>query len=193
MATQRKPRSPRQLDPYAQSIIERVYLIGSAPADPHNVLTDLARSVTIFGNMLQGLSDQYGKANNRFASGIATTGKLFWGIVELSVPASVWSYLFHRWLSIFALLSILIVALGLLINNSGMSGIGIALLIVVIVLALFSGLLRYYMLKAKVPPNLFGWVRFGLALLVLAFVSYLTIDHGTGIANWLHHFEGFFR
>jgi hypothetical protein len=193
MATQRTPRTPRQLDPNARSIIERVYFIGSAPADPHNILSDLARSVTIFGNMLQGLSDQYGKAGNRFASGIATTGKIFWGIVELSVPASVWGHLFRRWLSIFALLSILITAIGLVAGNSGMWGMGIAMVIAAILLALLSGLLRYYMLKAKIPPHLFVWVRWGLVLFALALGVYLAVNDGIRIANSLHWLENFFR
>ena len=193
MATQGTPRTPRRLSPDAQSIIQRVYLIGSAPADPHGILTDLARSLAIFGNMLQTLSDQYGKVGNRFASGMATTGKLFWGMVELSVPASVWRYLFRKWLSLFALLSILIIAIGLLAGNNGMSGIGIAMLIAGNLLALLSGLLRYYMLEAKVPPHLFGWVRVGLALFALALGVFLAVNDGVKIANSLHWIENFFR
>jgi hypothetical protein len=193
MVSQGTPRTPRQLDPDAQSIIERVYFIGSAPADPHNILTDLARSTTIFGKMLQGLSDQYGKAENRFASGIATAGRLFWGIVELSVPASVWSHLLRRWLSIFALLSILITAIGLIAGNSGMWGMGIAMVIAAIMLALLSGLLRYYMLKARIPPHLFVWVRWGLVLFALALGVYLAVNDGIRIANSLHWIEHFFQ
>jgi hypothetical protein len=187
------PVTPRQLNSQARDIIRRVYLIGSAPADPHSILTDLARSVTIFGNMLQSLSDQHGKVGNRFASGLATAGKLFWGIVELSVPASVWRYLFRKWLSLFALLSILIIGIGLFAGNSGMWGIGVAMLIAAILLALLSGLLRYYMLKAKIPPHLFRWVRVGLALFALALGAYLAINDGVKIADTLHEFESFFR
>jgi hypothetical protein len=193
MATQGAPRTPRQLSPDAQSIIRRVYLIGSAPPDPHGILTDLARSVTIFGNILQNLSDQYGNVGNKFASGMATTGKLFWGMVELSVPASVWRYLFRKWLSLFALLSVLIIAIGLFAGNNAMAGIGIAMIIAAILLALLSGLLRYYMLEAKIPPHLFGWVRFGLALFALALVAYLAIHDGTRIAHVLGRFERFFQ
>lgn len=193
MATQPTPKTPRQLDPNSQAIIERVYLIGSAPADPHNILTDLARSAIIFGNVLQDLSDQYGMAKNKLASGIAITGKLFWGVVELSVPASVWRYLFRRWLSLFFLLGVLITAIGLFAGNSGMWGIGVAMLIGAILLALLSGLLRYFMLKAKIPPHLFGWVRLGLALFAVALGLYLACADGARIVNLLKWLEGFFR
>lgn len=190
MATQ---VTPRRLSSQARDVILRVYLIGSAPADPHTILTDLARSVTIFGNMLQSLSDQYGKVGNKFASGLATAGKLFWGIVEVSVPSSVLRYLFRKWLSLFALLSILILGIGLFAGNSGMSGIGVAMLIGAILLALLSGLLRSFMLSARIPPSLFPWVRFGLALFALALGVYLAVDHGDRIADSLHCLEGFFR
>ena len=190
MATQ---VTPRQLNCQARDIIRRVYLIGSAPADPHNMLSDLARSVTIFGNMLQGLSDQYGKVGNQFASGISTTGKLVLGIVVLSVPASILSYLFRRWLSILVLLSILITAIGLFAHNSGMSGIGVALLMAAILLALLSGLLRNFMLKATIPPHLFRWVRFGLALFAVALGAYLAMNYGVKIAEILLRLECFFR
>ena len=190
MATQ---VTPRKLSCQARDIIARVYLIGSAPADPHNMLTDLARSITIFGSMLQGLSDEYGMAKNKFASGIATTGNLFWGIVELSVPESVRIHLLRRWLSIFALLSILITAIGLVAGNSGMWGMGIAMVIAAILLALLSGLLRYYMLKARIPPHLFVWVRWGLVLFALALGVYLAVNDGVRIANSIHWLENFFR
>jgi hypothetical protein len=185
--------TPRQLDAQARDIIRRVYMIGSAPADPHAILTDLARSVVIFGKMLQSLSDQYGKVGNNFASGLATTGKLFWGIVELSVPESVLSYLLRNWLSLFALLSILTIAIGLIANISGMWGIGVAMLIATIVLALLSGLLRYYMLKAEVPARLLARVRVGLVLLLLGLCTFLAISYGAKIADSLHWLEGFFR
>ena len=186
--------TPRQLNSQAQDIIQRVYLIGSAPADPHTILTDMARSVVIFGNMLQDLSDQYGKVGNQFASGLATTGKLFWGIVELSVPASVFRLPLaqlvvafcpakrshHRYRSIRS-------------ATAACGASAIAMLIAVIVLALLSGFLRYYMLKAKIPPHLFGWVRVGLALVALALSAYLAINYGVRIANLMGEFESFFR
>jgi hypothetical protein len=185
--------TPRQLGQQAQEIIQHTYLIGSAPADPHKLLTDLARSVTVFGHMLQSLSDQYGQVGRKFASWIAYAGKVFWGIVELSVPTSVFRYLFRNWLSLFALVGIVTIAVGLLAKVSGMSGIGVGMLIVVILLALSSGLLRYYMLKATIPPYLFAISRLGLIFIALLLLTYLAVYHGPSIANILQSLEKFFR
>lgn len=185
--------TPRQLNQQAQEIIRHTYLIGSAPADPHKLLTDLARSVTVLGEMLQGLSDQYGQAGKKFASGIAYAGKVFWGVIELSVPTNVFRYLFRNWLSLFALVSIITIAVGLLTGVSGMSGIGVGMLTIVLLLSVFSGLLRYYMLKASIPPRLFVVVRVGLAFIAVLLLAYLAIYHGVSVANILDSLAGFFR
>jgi hypothetical protein len=184
--------TPRQLNQQAQEIIQHTYLIGSAPADPHNLLTDLARSVTVFGEMLQSLSDQYGQVGKKFASWIAYSGKIFWGIVEISVPTSVSRYLLRNWLSLFALVSITTILIGAFTGTSGMSGVGVGMLAIVILLALFSGLLRYYMLKAKIPPRLFLVIRLGLAFIVLLLLAYLAVYHGITIANILRSVANFF-
>ena len=189
----RKQITPRELSQQAQQIIRHTYLIGSAPADPHKILTDLARSVTIFGEMLQNLADRYGQAGRKLASWIAISGKLFWGMIEISVPTSVLRYLFRNWLSLFALISIITIAVGAFTGTSGMSGIGVSMLAAVILLALFSGLLRYYMLKARIPPHLLGIVRLGVALLLLLLFTYLAVYQGDRIVNILCSLEVFFR
>lgn len=185
--------TPRKLNLEARNIIELTYLIGSAPADPHKLLSDMARSVTVFGEMLQSLSDQYGKVGRKFASSIAYAGKVFWGMVEISVPTSVFRYLLRNWLSLFALVSIVTIAAGVLTATSGMSGVGVGMLIIVILLTLFSAFLRYYMIKAKVPPHFLIICRVGLLLVALLLLAYLAVYHGDSVANLLEHAVRFFR
>ncbi len=185
--------TPRDLSVAARNVIRRTYLIGSAPADPHTALTDLGRSVIVFGNMLQDLSDQYGKVGNKFASGVAVAGRIFWGIVELSVPASIFRYLLRNWLSLLALLSVFTIVIGFATRNNNMWGVGVVLLGGAVLIAVFSGVLRYYMLKAKIPPKIFVWIRLGLLMLAVLLFADLAVTQGDAIAKKLEWLAGFFR
>src|SRR5580658_10388024 len=109
-------RTPRKLSAPARNIIADVYLVGSVPADPHGILQDISRSVSVIGRLLNGLADQYAKAGKNLASMITIAGSVLWGIVEISVPESALFYLSRNWIKLLAFLGALVIILGVLTN-----------------------------------------------------------------------------
>jgi hypothetical protein len=176
---------PRVLDPEAQKIIADVYLVGSVPADPPLVLTDIARSVSIVGRMLDGLADHYGVENKGPARVLTIAGSVLWGMVELAVPDSLGSKISRNWYALIALSGVVIIALGLLTNTAGMASLGVELIFAVFVLRLMVAGLRQYMNQGSVCERC---IRTGIVVVagiaVVGVTGYLLVLNCQSIA-WL--------
>lgn len=185
---------PRKLGDAPTGIIQKTYALADYEPDPHRTLSNLSRSVTILGHLLECLADRYATFGKRYARVLAVIGSLFWGIVEFSVPSTVQMYLFRNWLKMGAFLGILIVLLAWLTSTGKLWGIGFTLLAFVIVVALLSSTFCRYMKRGSFPVKFAKWA--GL-LLVLAFVIAgtinLSISYGNQIAAGLHKLEQPFR
>src|ERR1700733_8802025 len=181
-----KKRTPRVLTQPAQDIIADVYLVGSVPADPPLVLTDIARSVSIIGRMLDGLADRYGVQGKGFARVMTIAGSVLWGIVEIAVPDSFLSKLSRNWYALLALSGAVIIALGLVTNTAGMASIGVELMFAVFVLKLFVAGLRQFMNTGDACDEC---IRTGIVIVVAVAVvgvtAYLVVLHCQNIAGGL--------
>jgi hypothetical protein len=180
---------PRVLSQQAQEIIANVYLVGSVPADPPLVMTDISRSVSIIGRMLDGLADRYSVPGKAFARAVTIAGSVLWGIVEIAVPDSFLSKLSRNWYALLALSGALIIALGQVTNTAGMSRIGVELVFAVFVLRLLVAGLRQFMNRGSVCERC---IRAGIVVVVLVAVvgvmAYLVVLHSQNIAvglEWL--------
>ena len=50
--------------------------------------------------MLEGISKQYNNAGKKYASWVTRAGLIFWALVEVAVPRSLLSIIFHHWLKL---------------------------------------------------------------------------------------------
>jgi hypothetical protein len=71
-------------------------------------LESAARASTVVGRMLEGLSEEY-KRGASLARWITRIGQLFWVFVEVAVPQSFASILFHHWLKLAYFLEVLLI------------------------------------------------------------------------------------
>jgi hypothetical protein len=173
----------RVLSPKATQVIRYTYAIGGEEPDPHNMLTNIARGVAVVGKLPQDLSDKYNIPGKRFASWLITAGRLFWGIIELSVPNSVFRYLFRNWLWLLALVSLIILSLGAFLGQSNMCGIGAALLGATLFCSLISHACYRFMFVGRFPLFL---MRFSGVALVLLLSAWVPRQWGDRIAEALH-------
>jgi hypothetical protein len=150
------PQKPaaRILSKAATAIIKGVYADAAKPLDPHRMLTDAGRSVVIVGDLLGMLSDQYFKAGKKYASMLAASGRVFWGIVELSVPGSIGIRLMRHWLKVATALAVSMIALGILFGGTGLAPFGWKLLAVIVGVAILNRMLYGFMMTAKWPKKL---------------------------------------
>jgi hypothetical protein len=179
-------QAPRTLNKAATTIIKGVYSSAAQPLEPHRILTDVARSVAIFGDLLGLLSDQYFKAGKKYASMLATSGRVFWGIIELSVPGSTGFYLMRHWLKLATTLAALIILLGMIFGGTAMAPFGWKLLGVILLVAILRRILYGYMITAAWPTKL---IAATLALVVVGGLIWLVLAEGGKIGAdliWLH-------
>jgi hypothetical protein len=200
------PRLPRELNEAATAIIRSVYQLGSADAEPRAVLNDLARSTTVVGKLLEGLADGYqqegkniakkgGSATAKKAAGwITTAGRIFWGLVEVSVPDSVLFYLSRNLVWIAELLGVLIILLGIAASAPVMWSTGIGILIVVVIAYQFSRVFHNYMCGGSFQWKVVKSLAVAIPiLLIIIGACYATVHDGNTIADALTRAECFFR
>jgi hypothetical protein len=179
-------RTSRKLSAAAQSVIADVYLVGSVPADPHGVLLDISRSVSIIGRLLNGLADRYAVAGKNLAGMITIAGSVLWGIVEISVPESALFYLSRNWIKLVAFLGVLIVVLGVLTNTKGMPAVGVDLVVGVYLTCVLSRIFHRFMNTGSVVVKRLKWaLLLPLALLAIVGSLYLLVAHAQDIAYTL--------
>ena len=174
----------RVLSPKATQVIRYTYAIGGEDPDPHNMLTDIARGVAVVGKLLQDLSDKYNIPGKRFTSWLITAGRLFWGIIELSVPNSVFRFLFRNWLWLLALVSLIILALGAFLGQPNMSGIGAALLGATFLCSLISHACYRFMFVGRFPLLLLRFSGVALLLLLGAWAAHQWGDRISYALHW---------
>lgn len=186
-------RMPRTLSEAARGVIADVYLVGSIPADPHGVLQDLARGVSVVGRLLNGLADQYAVARKNIASMITIAGAVLWGIVEISVPESELFYLSRYWIKLIAFLGLLIIVLGAITNTKGMPSIGVDLIVGVYLVCVLSRQLHRFMNTGEwaVRRAKKVFVATGILLAVIG-TLYLLTTHAQAIASHLQALARFF-
>jgi hypothetical protein len=184
----------RPLNSTATAIIAAVYGMGATEAEPHALLRDAARSTTVIGKLLEGLADEYNGTGKKIAGGITTGGRIFWGLVEVSVPDSVLFYLVRNWIWILELLAVLIIGLGILAGAPAMWSIGIAMLVMVFILYQVRHAFHGYMFSGKLPLNALKLLAAGVVgFLIVVGAVYVCIHDGKVIADGLVHVENFFR
>jgi hypothetical protein len=181
---------PRQLTEQAERIIKDVYLVGSVPADPRAVLEDISRSVTIVGRILEGLADRYAAPGKSVARMLAVTGSVLWGIVEVSVPDSVLSYLSRNWFKLLAFLGFFILVLGLVTHTKGMPSVGIELLVAAFLVRLLSSVFHGFMNTGNLGVR--RWKK-AVASFVLICVLVLLLVYAQPIANGLQYVANIFK
>lgn len=111
-------------DRLAESFIESTQANRSLPPEP--ALRSAARATEVVGLILKDLADTYNTSGGvkRWIGMVAWLGRLFWGLVEISVPRSAWNLLFRHWLSLLVAFELFLIAGGLILGREGVAELG---------------------------------------------------------------------
>ena len=83
----------------------------SSQMKPTPALRAAARATTVVGKMLEGLSSEYNRGA-KVALWVTRLGKIFWGLVEVAVPHSLFNMMFRHWLKLIYLFEVLLIVFG---------------------------------------------------------------------------------
>lgn len=121
---QRAVESFLEPDRLAESFIESTQANRALPPEP--ALRSAARATEIVGQILEDLADTYNASGGikRWIGMVTWLGRLFWGLVEVSVPRSAGNLLFRHWLSLLVAFELFLIAGGLILGREGASQFG---------------------------------------------------------------------
>jgi len=113
--------------------------------DPQHTLETAARATTIAGKIFEKLADDYFDAGKKFAAWVTRGGLVFWGLVELSTPKSIWNLLFRYWLKVLYLIELIMILGGTLLVRQSVQQFGFLLFGLTVAIHLAVNLLNDFM------------------------------------------------
>ncbi|MGQ0761202.1 MAG: patatin-like protein [Acidobacteriota bacterium] len=144
--------------------------------EPEPTLKVLGRATRVIGSILDDISRKR-KVENKFTKWISRVGQIFLGLVEVSIPDSLWSLMFRHWLKLLYFLEVLLILGGILFSQTGVKSVGWSLLAVTFGVNLAVLVLRDLM-RAK---KRWLWLVLTLLLAVIGFFAAVGVDELLGI------------
>ncbi len=78
--------------------------------EPKDILRVISRATQVTGSIFEEIADKYGQSGGSLRW-VSRLGQIFWGLVEVAAPNTIWNKVFRQWLKlIYAFEVILIVA-----------------------------------------------------------------------------------
>ncbi len=138
---QRAVESFLEPDSLGKTFIESTQTNRTLPPEP--ALRSAARATEVVGQLLEDLADTYNTSGGikRWIGMVTWLGRLFWGLVEVSVPQSAWNLLFRHWLSLLVAFELFLIVGGLILSREGASQFGWTALGITVGLYLFQYIL----------------------------------------------------
>ncbi|HEV7799940.1 MAG TPA: DUF3376 domain-containing protein, partial [Burkholderiales bacterium] len=134
--------------------------------DPKPVLDSISRATQVIGKMFEDIAKRSSLSpQTRHLTWIARLGSVFWGLVQLAVPGSISNLLFYHWFKLLVAVEGLILAGGLVLNQSGAVHFGWLSLLITLLVGLTVTILRDMMLLKQ------GWLRASFAAVVVALLG----------------------
>jgi patatin-related protein len=96
--------------------------------DPRLMLETIGRSTQVTGEILRGIADERKIDGNKFRI-LARVGQLFWGLVQIAAPNTVWNMLVRQWLFLLYFFELLLIVTSWLLSNGDVEQFGIVLLL----------------------------------------------------------------
>lgn len=140
---------------------------------PQTTLKTLSRSTRVVGEILEDVADDYGRIGQWPATWLARFGRVFWGLVEVSIPRSIQGEFFRYWLVFLYLFEALLIAVGTIFVREQVQALGVVALSATAVIHVSTLLLRDYM-RGKST-----WLRIVIFASVLALLFFALVGVDT--------------
>jgi patatin-related protein len=140
---------------------------------PEHALRLIARASSVFGRVLDGLSDRYRWIRRTVPQHLVWGGQVLWGFVEVAVPGGFFRIAADWWWKLAYALTAMMALVGSVLAETEVRNVGLLLLATVLVLDVARRLLGTLMVLGE------GWLRRVLTL--LGVMALLLLGAGVGI------------
>ena len=127
----KSPKVKQRLETAMQACIEDEKLLNyvkehyevNRQLEPKPLLSSVARATQVTGKIFDDIA-QANNVESRSIKWIARAGQLFWGLVEVAVPGSIASLLFHHALKLLYMFEFLLLLFGTVFSNAEVQKVG---------------------------------------------------------------------
>ncbi len=123
--------------------IKTNYEVNRTP-EPQPTLKILSRATQVSGKILEGISEETGRGSGG-VSWIAKLGQVFWGLVIVAAPNSIWNLLFVYWLQVLYFFEACLIIGGALLSSPQVQQFGFISFLVTMIVHLTTLVFHDYM------------------------------------------------
>ncbi|MEZ5425429.1 MAG: patatin-like protein [Pyrinomonadaceae bacterium] len=150
--------------------VKNVYEV-ERKTEPSEILRVISRATQVTGNIFEEIADQHGKSGDRLRW-VSRLGRVFWGLVEVAAPNTIWNKIFRHWLKLLYLFEVILIFGATIFNEPKIQQFGIIVLLVTLITNLVVLNLDDYMRGNKFGRLIrFLVVSFLLVLCLFGFLS----------------------
>lgn len=165
------------------SFFQEAYEIYREP-DREKTVRSLARATQVTGKILEDVSDDYA-IDKKPAAWVTRLGRLFWGLVEVSVPRGIPTIFARHWQRLLLLFSVLMIIGGVMFGESGARNVGWGVIGLIVVIGSARRLLGDYIGHRKGFKRLLQVFVLLLLLTSVANGLWYADDTWTVLRTWL--------
>jgi hypothetical protein len=151
--------------PALHRFFKEAYEIYREP-DREKTVRSLARATQVTGQILEDVSEDY-SIGKKPAAWVTRLGRLFWGLVEVSVPRGIPNLFARHWQRLLLLFLVLMIIGGVMFGESGVRNVGWGVLGLIVVIGSARRLLGDYIRHRK------GFKRLLQVLVLLVLLTFV--------------------
>lgn len=141
-------------------------------SEPKEILRVISRATQVTGNIFENIADKHGQSGNSMRW-ISRLGQVFWGLVEVAAPNTIWNKIFKQWLGLIYAFEVILLIAATVFGRSELQQFAIISLVLTLIIHLTVLTLNDFM-KGGSLWILIRFITVGL-FIVLCLTGALTI------------------
>ncbi len=103
--------------------------------EPKDILRVISRATQVTGNIFEGIADRHGQSGNNMRW-LSRLGQIFWGLVEVAAPNTIWNKFFQHWLKLFYAFEVILIVASTIFGKEDLQQFSIIALILTLIIHL---------------------------------------------------------
>ncbi len=103
--------------------------------EPKDILRVISRATQVTGNIFEGIADKHGQSGDNMRW-LSRLGQIFWGLVEVAAPNTIWNKFFQHWLKLFYAFEVILIVASTIFGKEDLQQFSIIALILTLIIHL---------------------------------------------------------
>jgi patatin-related protein len=103
--------------------------------EPKDILRVISRATQVTGNIFEEIADKHGQSADNLRW-ISRLGQIFWGLVEVAAPNTIWNKVFRQWLKLFYAFEVILIVAATIFGKADLQQFSIIALVLTLIIHL---------------------------------------------------------